>query len=188
MNLKNIAESLIAYKISFLQQLPPHGSSIPGSPQSTAGSSCEAQQSVPPGILGALAGLAVLAAAGILASAYLFWQLKRATGFSRPPDEGPRPMMEAPRPFRIEAIAPSATITTDDIYYPYSNVSTSAASPSTNDRSAASHTRGNYSTASASTSNRLTQADPPEYDEGVFTEQGAMQSRAGRGSAKPRNV
>ncbi len=122
------------------------------------------------------------------ASAYLFWQLKRTTGFSRPSVEAP-PAMEAPRPFRMEAVAPvSATTATDDIYYPYSTVSPSAVSPTTNDRSTASHTRGNYSTASASTSNRLTQADPPEYDEGVFTEQGAMQSRAGRGSAKPRNV
>ena len=186
--------SLIAYyKISFLQQSPAQGSSIPGLPQSTAGSSCETTQSsaVPPGVLGALAGLAVLAAPGILASAYLFWKLKRVTGFSRPSDQAPHPAMEAPRPFRMEAVAPlSATTATDDIYYPYSNVSPSAVSPSTNDRSTTSHTRGNYSTASASTANRITQADPPEYDEGLFTEQGAIhtQSRARRGNVKPRNV
>ncbi len=144
---------------------------------------------MPPGILGALAGLAVLAAAGILASAYLFWQLKRVTWFSRPPDEGPRPGMEALRPFRVEATAPSATITTDDIYYPYSNFSISVVSPLTNDRSATSYTGGIYtSTASASTSNRITQADPPGYEEGVFSEQGAMHTQSRRGNAKSRSV
>ncbi len=83
--------------------------------------------------------------------------------------------MEAPRPFRVEAIAPvSAKTATDDIYHPYSAVSPSAVSPPTKGRGTASHTRGNYSTVSASRSNRQTQADPPEYDEGVFTAQGGM--------------
>lgn len=183
----NFKKTLIARRNSFLQEFSPQGSSISGSPLSP-GSSCETSRpsTVPPGILGALAGLTVVAVAGVLASVYLFWRLRRLSR-SAELDEGSRPWMEEPRPFRVQATTPvAATIATDNVYYPRSDISTSAVSPSAYDRSTTGHTRGNYSITSTSISNPITQANPPDYEEGVFPGQGDRYIQSRRSNVKLR--
>lgn len=104
---------------SFLQDLSSQGTPVSASPPSSGdnsatASSCGISHSskISLGILGALAILAVVAVAGVLASAYLFWRLKRISSAPKA-DKRPRPDIQEVRAYLAASPTSSATTTTD---------------------------------------------------------------------------
>ena len=170
----------VCFPLSFQTSLIVRGDSFLQDLSSSASCGTSSLSTVPAGVLGALAGLAVVAVAGVLASVYLFWRLRRITRNSKL-DEGSRPWIEEPRPFRARAPTPIATtVATDNISYPRSDISTPAVSPSAYERSMSGHTRGNYSVTSTAITGQNTQVNPPDYEEGMLQGRGGGYSQSRR--------